>query len=119
MIIHSNYVADWKLSNGRFESCGNKYTKHQEHNQSEYAGTTQSSHSDTGDAYDESSLTSLLNELRKPYVEFTNKVIDGIEVEEYVFQVGRIALINNEQILRKLSRVTSTSAGPSRLHQIL
>jgi hypothetical protein len=55
--------------------------KAQEGNQSEFAGTTQSSHSNTGDAYDESSLASLLDQLRNPYAEFTNKVIDGIEVD--------------------------------------
>lgn len=70
-----------------------------EDNQSEFAGTTLSSHSNTGDAFDESSLTSLLDRLRNPYAEFTNKVIDGIELdqstvadllEEYVARFGTI-----------------------------
>jgi hypothetical protein len=67
-----------------------------EDSQSEFAGTTLSSHSNTGHAFDESSLGSLLGQLRNPYAEFTNNVIDGIEVgqstaadllEEYVAQV--------------------------------
>lgn len=68
-----------------------------EDSQSEFAGTTLSSHSNIGDAFDESSLASLLDQLRNPYAEFTNKVIDGIVVDqytvaglldEYVAQVG-------------------------------
>jgi hypothetical protein len=54
-----------------------------EDNQSEFAGTALSSHSNTGDAFDASSLASLLDQLRNPYVEFTNKVIDDIEVDQF------------------------------------
>jgi hypothetical protein len=70
-----------------------------EDSQSEFAGTTLSSHSNIGDAFDESSLASLLDQLRNPYIEFTKKVIDGIEVdqsmvadllEEYVTHIGTL-----------------------------
>ncbi len=71
-----------------------------EDNQSKFARTTLSSHSNTGDAYHESSLGFLLDQLRNPYAEFTNIVIDGIDVdqtmvadliEEYVAHIGTIA----------------------------
>lgn len=74
--------------------------KGHEDNQSEFADTTLSSHSNTGDAFDESSLASLLDQLRNPYAEFAKKAIDGIEVdrsmvadllEEYVVQVVTFA----------------------------
>ena len=76
-------------------------SKAPEENQSEFAGTTLSSHSNTGDTFDKSSLASLLDQLRNPYVEFTNKVIDGIEtnrsmvadlLEEYVAHVGTLTV---------------------------
>jgi hypothetical protein len=68
-----------------------------EDNQSDFAGTL-SSHGNTGDVFDDSALASLLDQLRNPFNEFSNKVIDGIEVnsfmvadllEEYVTQVAR------------------------------